>query len=91
MPVGYGYRSVEYIIRRCMDVASLPSLEERQRKLREFDEAGILATPANSRYNELVMEAGRMSILDGGREVAIGYGAEQGVRFTGCKMAERDD
>ncbi len=32
-----------------------------------------MATPANSSYNELVIEAGRKSILAGGREVAIDY------------------
>jgi len=30
-----------------------------------------MATPANSAYNELVIEAGRLSILNGGREVLI--------------------
>ena len=33
-----------------------------------------MATPANSAYNELVIEAGRMSVLNGGREVAIEFG-----------------
>jgi len=32
-----------------------------------------MATPANSNYNELVIEAGRQSILNGGREVTIKY------------------
>ena len=40
-----------------------------------------MATPANSSYNELVVEAGRMSILNGGREVAIEYGSTPGVKF----------
>jgi hypothetical protein len=39
--------------------------------LRQIDEAGIMATPANSSYNERVIEAGRESILNGGREVTI--------------------
>jgi hypothetical protein len=34
---------------------------------------GHLATPANSSYNELVIEAGRASILNGGREAVIEY------------------
>ena len=41
--------------------------------LREIDALGIMATPANSSYNELVIEAGRQSILNGGREVTIKY------------------
>jgi hypothetical protein len=39
-----------------------------------------MATPANSAYNELVIEAGRMSVLNGGREVAIEYGEHPQVR-----------
>jgi D-galacturonate reductase len=70
-PVGYGYRSVEFIVRTCLSVEG--SLDERQRRLREIDAEGIMATPANSRYNELVMEAGRKSILNGGRESVIEY------------------
>ena len=49
--------------------------------IRLFDEEGIMATPSNSSYNELVMEAGRLSILHGGREVAITYGNKPGVGF----------
>jgi len=69
-PVGYGYRSVEAIIEAALRVeAEGNSLERRQRVLREIDDAGILATPANSDYNERVIEAARESILDGGRLV----------------------
>ena len=71
-PVGYGYRSVEYIVQTCIRVdAEATSLAERQRLLREIDAAGIMATPANSSYNELVIEAARESILDGGKMVKI--------------------
>ena len=38
-----------------------------------------MATPKNSSYNELVMEAGRLSILNDGREVEITYGKNAGV------------
>ncbi|MEO7652290.1 MAG: hypothetical protein ABIZ80_17635 [Bryobacteraceae bacterium] len=72
-PVGYGYRSVDYIIRKCMEVESAPAAD-RPELLAAIDAAGVMATPANSSYNELVMEAGRESILSGGREVAIHYG-----------------
>jgi hypothetical protein len=40
-----------------------------------------MATPHNSSYNELVVEAGRKSILNGGREVVIEYQPEARVRF----------
>jgi len=80
VPVGYGYRSVEYIVKRAIQVEAetegLPeseALARRQSLLRRFDEAGVMATPSNSRYNELVIEAGRLSILNGGREAVIEY------------------
>jgi predicted dehydrogenase len=80
-PTGYGHRSAEYIIRACCRAGQLESVEARQRLIRELDEDGIMATPANSSYNELVVEAARMSITNGGREVLIDYGEEPGIRF----------
>jgi len=55
-PVGYGYRSVEYIIRSCLKAAAIDDLSERQKLIRCYDEEGIMATPANSSYNELVQQ-----------------------------------
>jgi len=82
-PVGYGYRSVEYIVQSCIRVESQTAgLSGRQEMIREIDAAGIMATPANSNYNELVMEAGRLSILNGGREAKIDYGETPGVRLS---------
>lgn len=69
-PVGYGFRSIEFIFRNILRVESAPEAE-RPALLREIDAAGVVATPANSSYNELVVEAGRQSILSGGREVRI--------------------
>jgi D-galacturonate reductase len=69
-PVGYGYRSVEAIVRAAAAVEAAPDKGEA---LGAIDAAGIIATPANSRYNELVIEAGRLSIRNGGREVRIDY------------------
>ena len=67
-PVGYGYRSVEYIVERCIEVeAEGGDLAGRQELLRRFDADGIMATPANSAYNEQVIEAARESILNEGR------------------------
>ncbi len=68
-PVGYGYRSIEYLFRCCLRVESAP---DRRHAIREIDREGIAATPANSRYNEQVIEAGRKSILSGGATVSIG-------------------
>ncbi len=80
-PVGYGFRSVEYIVKACLraetesqGLSANEALAKRQAIVKEFDTAGIMATPANSRFNELVMEAGRLSILNGGREAVIEYG-----------------
>jgi predicted dehydrogenase len=58
-PVGYGYRSIAALVKACIT-------DERP---------DVIATPANSRYNELVIEAGRLSILNGGREAVIDYDA----------------
>jgi predicted dehydrogenase len=79
-PVGYGYRSIDRIVRTAIEIetecAGPAALETRRRLLSKIDEAGVLATPANSSYNEAVIEAGRMSILDSGREVSIDYGSK---------------
>ncbi len=70
-PVGYGYRSVESIVSGFLRVEAAPE-GRRGELLAEIDRAGLLATPANSSYNEAAIEAGRASLLGGGREVAIG-------------------
>ena len=87
-PVGYGYRSIAGIAGAISRIETETAgtsggaaLAARQRLIREIDAEGVIATPANSGYNELVMEAGRKSILAGGREVVIDYGAKPGVRF----------
>jgi len=73
VPIGYGHRSAEYIIKQGCKARELDSLEARQSFIKQLDADGIMATPANSNYNELVVEAGRLSILNGGREVEINY------------------
>ena len=77
-PVGYGHRSVEFILRACRDAAAISDLAARQKFIAQIDAEGIIATPANSSYNELVIEAGRKSILAGGREVVINLRAKSG-------------
>ena len=72
MPVGYGYRSVEHIVEAAIRVESEGAdLAARRRILLEIDAAGMMATPANSSYNEQVIEAARESILNGGKLVTL--------------------
>ena len=80
-PVGYGYDSVaanlETMRRIEQATAHLPApqaLAKRRELLHEVDRAGILATPANSSINELVVEAARLSIVRDGQWVDIVYG-----------------
>jgi len=70
VPVGYGYRSVAYIVERALELQGL-GLAERREKLAAWDRAGVMATPANSSYNEAVIEAARQSLAQGGRPVAV--------------------
>jgi hypothetical protein len=88
VPVGYGYRSIEYIIQQAARINQetegldeKEGLAKRREILVQLDEEGIMATPANSSFNELVMEAGRMSIMNSGRPVVILYGDEPCVKF----------
>ncbi|MFN7997362.1 MAG: Gfo/Idh/MocA family oxidoreductase [Bryobacteraceae bacterium] len=69
-PSGYGFRSVEHIIANAIRVESAPA-DQRPGLLDEIDRIGIMATPKNSAFNEQVIEAGRKSIMDGGRPVEI--------------------
>ena len=87
-PVGYGYDSIEANVMSALRieeaaqrVGEAKALARRQSMLREIDEKGIIATPANSYINELVMEAGRMSIGADGARVGIEYGKSPNVRL----------
>ena len=80
-PVGYGYESVAGIthtIHRIENTAAgLPAdaaLAKRRELIREIDAQGLIATPANSYINELVVEAARASILNHAAPVRIVYG-----------------
>jgi methionine aminopeptidase len=61
------------------------SLERRRQIIREVDEKGIIATPANSYINELVVEAARLSILHDGDVVKIAYGDQPEISLRGSK------
>ena len=85
-PVGYGFDSVAATINTIhrieTEVVSLSedeSLKKRREIIKEVDEKGIIATPANSYINELVVEAARMSILSDGDAVRIIYGEKPHV------------
>jgi predicted dehydrogenase len=74
-PVGYGYRSVAWIVERAIELESdAKTIEERRALLARWDAEGLMATPANSRSNDLVIEAARRSITEGGRAYRIHYG-----------------
>lgn len=80
-PIGYGYESVAGITQAIHRVetagAGLPAdaaLAERRKLIHQIDAQGLVATPANSYINELVVEAARASILAGAAPVRINYG-----------------
>ena len=71
-PVGYGFRSVQYLVTQCLRAAGMGDIEERRKFLQTLDDDGIVATPANSRYNERVIEAARLSLAHDGKEFTLG-------------------
>jgi len=87
-PVGYGFDSVAAIISTIgrMENEAAPlnepqSLIKRQEFIRAVDHKGLIATPANSYINELVVESARLSILNDGEMVQIHYGDRPLVRL----------
>jgi hypothetical protein len=66
----------------CDVEAAGDALAKRQAALETIDRRGILATPANSFINELVVEAARLSIARGGRQVRVDYEPEPKVRMS---------
>lgn len=70
-PVGYGYRSVEALVSAWQQVAASASKDQRRETIRAIDNRGLIATPANSRFNEQVLEAARISIQNGGAQIQI--------------------
>jgi D-galacturonate reductase len=69
-PVGYGYRSIDQLVSACLYIDEGNNQHER---IDQINDAGVIATPKNSRYNELVVEAGRLSLANNGREATIDY------------------
>jgi len=89
-PIGYGFDSVSANITMACQIESevgllseKESLKKRQEMIKKVDKKGIIATPANSYINELVVEAARLSILNNGEFAVIEYGEKPGVRLRG--------
>lgn len=87
-PVGYGFDSVTATIKMANRIeeavkglSEKDSLAKRREMIQEVDKKGIIATPANSYVNELVMEAARLSILNDGDIAKIIYGANPHVEL----------
>jgi predicted dehydrogenase len=85
-PVGYGFESVAANLRAIHRIENAvaglgetSAYDQRRALLREIDEQGLLATPANSYINELVTEAARLSIAHDGRFADIVYVERPGV------------
>ncbi len=76
-PEGYGYESVAANITSIAGIENSnnsDNMESRQKAIKKIDQKGIIATPANSFINELVVEAARESIEYNGKSVKIIYG-----------------
>ncbi len=87
-PVGYGFESIEAIVLAASRVNAAAeglidggALSARQEVLKEIDDRGLLATPANSFINELVTEAARLSIGREGQAAVIEYEPAPTVRL----------
>ena len=87
-PVGYGFDSIHALVRAVLDVEGAPGSDERARRLEALDRTGIIATAANTAAIDLVVEAGRASILAGGARMRIRHGADPGVELR--KMEETE-
>lgn len=76
-PVGYGYTSIEELIRCVLRVDEIRDDKMRYEELEKIDKKGVIATPRNSYYNELINESARMSILNDGKIYYINYGTKK--------------
>ena len=87
-PIGYGFESVAASVTMANNIENevhgmsvADSLSKRQEMIKKADKKGIIATPANSYINELVVEAARLSILHDGDIVNIGYSPTPHVKL----------
>ncbi|HTP59806.1 MAG TPA: hypothetical protein VMM82_12870, partial [Spirochaetia bacterium] len=87
-PVGYGFDSIDALVRAVLEVESAADSRQRMFCLDALDRAGMIATAANTAAIDLVVEAGRLSIMAGGARVRIRHGADPGVELR--KMEETE-
>lgn len=87
-PIGYGFDSIAANVETMVKIetaaqgkSATEALKIRRQLIKETDERGIIATPANSSVNELVVEAARLSILSDGEWAKIEYGAHPTVKM----------
>ena len=87
-PVGYGYESIAALFNSVVRIEEEAkgmdadaALTARRRVLSEIDAQGIIATPANSSINELVVEAARLSIQHEGAFADILHGQSPRVQL----------
>jgi D-galacturonate reductase len=92
-PVGYGFDSVAATITMAHSIESevdglneADSLARRREMIEKTDGKGIVATPANSYPNELVVEAARLSIARDGDPARIVYGESPRVELGHAEM-----
>jgi hypothetical protein len=90
-PVGYGYESIAANLKAMQQIETATAgmteesgLARRQELLAAIDVQGLLATPANSCINELVVEAARLSIVSDGIWVDIRYEPKPHVAVRGA-------
>lgn len=95
-PAGYGFDSVAAILgvvgsmgaaTQGMDEPA--ALARRREMIHEVDARGIIATPANSSFNELVVEAARLSILNDGHFADITWGDTPHVQLRPAPTSTR--
>ncbi len=88
-PIGYGFESVAATIntihRMENEVENMNDADANNKRkaiIKEIDDKGIIATPANSYINELVVEAARLSITNDGKTANIIYGDNPHVELA---------
>ncbi len=72
-PVGYGYTSIEELVNCVLRIESISDADEKLKEIESIDRRGIIATPANSYYNELINECARYSISENGKVYCVDY------------------
>jgi hypothetical protein len=79
-PVGYGFESIEANVLAVRRINECPE-SGRRGVIEQIEREGLIATPSNTVGNTLVTESGRLSLLNGGRNVSIRYGPAPGVEL----------